>query len=87
VVENLGPVIERSIGGYDYGCPLTAKADDLEQEICSGLVEGQKAELIRDEKCGPGVLSSSLTKQGRYARFPCQMPSSQAIALPGLSVC
>jgi len=46
VIEDLGPVIEGFIGGNDYGCLLIAEADDLEQEICPGLVLGQQAKFI-----------------------------------------
>jgi hypothetical protein len=32
-----------------------SEADDLEEEVCAFLVDGQEAQLVDDEKSGPGV--------------------------------
>jgi hypothetical protein len=55
VVKDLWPVVKGAVGGNDQGTLLIAEADDLEQEVCSCLVNGEEAKLIQDEKGWLGV--------------------------------
>ena len=50
VVKDLGPVFEGPVGSDDEGAAFIPMADDLEEEIGAGLVDGQIAKLIQDEK-------------------------------------
>ena len=49
VVEDLGPGFEGLVGGEDRGAAFIPLADDLEEQIRSGLVDGQIPEFI--DKC------------------------------------
>jgi len=55
VVEDFGPVLEGTVGGDHQGALLIAQADDLEEHVGAGLVDGQKAQLIEDQERGAGV--------------------------------
>ena len=50
VVEDGGPVLVGLVGGEDDGPALVALADDLEEKVGTGLVEGQVSEFV--ELCG-----------------------------------
>jgi hypothetical protein len=41
VGEDLAPVGEAAVGGQHYRTLVVAAADDLEDPVCRGLVEGQ----------------------------------------------
>ena len=43
VVEDFSPVFEHAVGGDDEGALFVAGADDLEQQIGAGFVNGQIA--------------------------------------------
>lgn len=49
VVENLGPGFIGLVGGEDDGASFVALADDLEEEIGTGFVDGQISEFVDDE--------------------------------------
>ena len=56
IEENVAPVGERCVGGYDCGTFLAvAGGNDLIEEIRRLLVEGQIAKLVTDEQCGLGI--------------------------------
>ena len=46
VVEDFRPVFKGAIGSNNQSALLIAEADDLEQEVCSCLVNRQEAKLI-----------------------------------------
>src|SRR5437588_5005395 len=48
VGKDLAPVGEAAVAGEDDGALLVATADDLEDPVGRGLVQGQVAELIDD---------------------------------------
>ena len=50
VIEDLRPLFEHAIGGDDDGAALIALADDLEQQVCAGLVDRQIAQFVQDEE-------------------------------------
>ena len=49
-VEDGGPLLEGLVGGEHDGTAFVACADDLEQEVCPALIDGQVADLIEDQK-------------------------------------
>src|SRR5262249_60367668 len=52
IVEDLCPVLVGAVGGnHDRGA-LVALADDLEQQVCTVLVDGEIAEFVDDEDGG-----------------------------------
>jgi hypothetical protein len=55
VVKYLGPVLECAVRGNHGGALLIAQADHLKQQVGSGLVNGEVAELIQDEQGRLGV--------------------------------
>ena len=56
-VEDGGPLLVGLVGGEHDGPALVARADDLEEEICAALVDGQVADLIKDQKRRGGVFA------------------------------
>ena len=46
IVEDFRPVFEGFIGGNNQGALLIAKADNLEQEVCSCFVNRQESYLV-----------------------------------------
>jgi hypothetical protein len=49
IIEDLRPVLVSAVGGdHDRGA-FVALADDLEQQVCAVLVDGEVAELVDDE--------------------------------------
>lgn len=56
VVEDFRPVFEDPIGREEDGPAFIAMADDLEEEIRAGLIEGQIAEFIDQQQIGFEVL-------------------------------
>ena len=56
IVEYLGPILEGSVRGHHDRSLFIAQADDLEEQIGTGLVNGEVAELVQYEQRGFGVL-------------------------------
>ena len=52
VVEDLGPFAVDAVGGDDGGASLVALAEDLEQQVGAGLVDGQIPQLVQYEDAG-----------------------------------
>ena len=52
VVEDLGPFAVDAVGGDDGGAALVALAEDLEQQVGAGFVDGQVPQLVQDEDAG-----------------------------------
>ena len=50
VVEDFGPVLEHAISGDRDGAAFISLADDLEQQVGTGLVDGEIAEFVEDQK-------------------------------------
>ena len=46
VVEDLRPLAVHAVGGDDGGAVLVALAEDLEQQVGAGLVDGQVAQFV-----------------------------------------
>ena len=57
VVEDLGPVLEYAIGGDRDRGAFVALADDLEQQVGPGLVDGEIAEFVEDQQPGSDIAS------------------------------
>src|SRR5215831_7656203 len=55
MVEDRGPLLESTVGGHDERPLFIAQADHLEEQIGARLVNGQIAELVKDEQGGFGV--------------------------------
>src|SRR5271166_4397651 len=50
VAEDAGPFSEGEIGRDDNRCPLVEATDQMEQELSTGLCEGQIAQLVKDDE-------------------------------------
>src|SRR5690606_4537458 len=48
--EDLGPLAEGEIGRDDDGAALVARREEIEEELASGAIEGDEAELVDDEE-------------------------------------
>ena len=46
--EDLGPFVERKVGGHHCGSPLVALAEDLEEEFRPGRGQWDKVQLVDD---------------------------------------
>ena len=55
IVEHLGPLLKRPVGGDHDRALFIAQADDLEEEIGPRLVNGEVAEFVEDEQRRFGV--------------------------------
>ena len=54
--KHFGPFVEGEVGGDQDGAPLVALAEDLEEEFRAGGGQGDKAQLVDDEKPEAGQL-------------------------------
>ena len=54
--EHRGPFLERQVRGHDGGAVLVAPAEDVEQQLASGLRQGHVSELVDDQQADPGEL-------------------------------
>jgi hypothetical protein len=50
VAEDVGPFAEGEVGGDDDGCAFVEFADQMEQELATGLSEGEIAQLVQDDE-------------------------------------
>ena len=48
--EDFGPLVEGKVGRDQYGATLVALAEDLEEQLGSGLGQGHEAELVDDDE-------------------------------------
>ena len=53
VAEDGRPFAEGQVGGDDDRGALVEPADEVEQQLASGLGEGQVAELVEDDEVAP----------------------------------
>ena len=51
--EDLGPLVEGQVGGDQDRPSLVSLAEDLEEELCTGLGEWDEAKLVDDEQLEP----------------------------------
>src|SRR5262245_2155551 len=61
VAEDAGPFTEGEIGGDEDRGALVQPADKVEQELSTGLGEGQVAEFIKDDEVHAGQMISKAT--------------------------
>ena len=54
--EDLGPFIERQVGCDDDGAAFIALGDDFEEQLSAGFAQGDKAQLVNDQKVLAGEL-------------------------------
>src|SRR5712691_10566323 len=55
VAKHVAPAPEALVAGQDHRAALVAPADELEEQIGPGAVDGQVADLVDDEQPGDGV--------------------------------
>ena len=48
VAEDVAPLRDGLVGGDEHTAALVASADELEEEVCGGFLQGQVTELIDD---------------------------------------
>ena len=73
--EDLGPLIERQVGGDQDGAPLVALAEDLEEEFRAGGGQGDEAQFVDDQQAETGKLPLQVEQ-------PAVVPGPQRSALP-----
>ena len=61
VAEHAGPFTEGEIGSDDDGRSLVEPADEVEQQLATGLSERQIAELVEDDEVHPGQMLGDAT--------------------------
>ncbi len=76
VAEHLTPFGEAAVGGEHHGALLVACADQLEEQVGAFPGQGQVADLVDDQQCGPGVeaqlggeLSGAVGQRQRVDQF------------------
>lgn len=57
VVKDRGPLFVDAIGGEDGRASLVALADDLEQEVGAGFVDGEVADFVENQNAWPGIFA------------------------------
>src|SRR5437867_6514345 len=55
VSEDLAPAAEALVAREDHRAPLVAAADELEEEVGAGAIDGQVADLVHDQQPRHGV--------------------------------
>ena len=73
--EDRGPFLEGQVRGHDGCAVFVAAAEDIEQQLASGLREGYVAELVDDQQADLGELvleaeQSSSRRVPRSSRGP-----------------
>ena len=59
ITEDRRPFAEGQIGGDDDGCAFVELADEMEQELSTGLCKGQIAKFIEQHKIKAGHVISN----------------------------
>ena len=54
--EDLGPLVEWQVGGYQDGASLVALAEDLEEQFRAGPGQWNETQLVDDQQVEPGEL-------------------------------
>lgn len=49
VVKYLWPVLKGAVGGDNHGTPFVAMTDDLEEQVCSMLINGQVTKFVKSQ--------------------------------------
>ena len=52
--EHIGPLVERQVGGHKHRAPLVALTEDLEEQLHSGLRQGNEAQFVYDQQLQTG---------------------------------
>ena len=78
--EHLGPLVERQVGGYKHRAPLVALAEDFEEQLRSGLRQGNEAQLVYDQQLQTG--QSLLEVQQTSVVFISSFTSAAAVVNP-----
>ena len=58
--QDLGPVLERQIGGDDETVALVGRADDVEQQLGARLTGRNVAQFVEDDQIELGQLRAEL---------------------------
>ena len=58
VVKDFGPVLVGLVGGQQDGALLVTLADDLEEQIRAGFVDGQLAQFVHGQNGGFEVMAA-----------------------------
>ena len=67
--EHRRPFLEGQVRGDDGGAVLVAPAEDVEQQLASGLRQGHVAELVDDQQADPGELVLEAEQPFLVSRF------------------
>ena len=73
--EDLGPLIERQVGGDQDGAPFVALVEDLEEQFRSGAGQGDQAHLVDNQQVQAGQLPLEVEQASL-------VPGPQRSALP-----
>ena len=61
--EDLGPLVEGKVGGYQDGSPLVALGEGLEEQFVAGAGEGHEAQFVDDQRIQPGQLPLDIQQE------------------------
>lgn len=88
VPENLGPAPYADVGRDDGRALLVSGAHQLEQQIGTGLVDVEVAQLVYDEQLGVGVVLQPLLEDAgeRIGTFPRRFRGRDRVGWPWFEV-
>jgi hypothetical protein len=69
IAEDLYPLPEREIGGYEGATDLVSLGDEVELELTSGPLEGDEPQLVEDQQIGPPQPAVQQRKRSLIASF------------------
>ena len=68
--EDGGPFLEGQVRGDDCGAVFVAPAEDVEQQLASGLRQGHVSEFVDDQEADLGELGLEAEQSLLVARVP-----------------
>ena len=65
--EDLGPLVERQVGGHHCGSPLAEMPECLEEQFGPGLGQGDESQFIYAQQIQPGKLTLQVEQTETYS--------------------
>lgn len=71
VAKNLAPFGEAAIGGQDHCAFFVAGVDQLEEQVCATVADGQVTNFVDDQQSGTGVEPQFLNQASSRPSIGC----------------